>query len=598
MPDRNTKSHRPIKILPPELSNRIAAGEVVERPASVLKELVENSLDAYASRIDVAIERGGQGLVMVQDDGYGMTPEEMELAVTRHATSKISEPSDLDSIASFGFRGEALPSIASVSSTTVSSMTSDADSGSFIQIESGKIVERGPAAMRPGTRIEVRDLFASVPARLKFLKTHATETRRCQDVFCRLALARLDLRMEMSVGGKTAHNFTAGQDLASRLAEVWPPAVCKALMPVEGELDGIRVSGLAGSPSQAQGRADRLYFYVGGRPVSDKLLISAVREAYSGRLLTREYPQAALFVELDPELVDVNVHPAKSEVRFRDERTVFRAVRKAVLDALQSASIQVPDFGFSSDDGLPRTGGSFSQKKPEGHAVYAHAPEPAKFSTWDTFREEAPAQGYLDAAPRPESTPEPEKLYAVQPPAGGPAYLGQLGNTYLILRTDDRLLLVDQHAAHERVLFDTFRKAGGRGESRPLAMPLTLSLHPAETRRLEEIWPDLKKLGFNLDASEPGVLSVREVPACLSTSAARDYLSDALSGKTDSTDGMWALMACKSAVKAGQSLARDEALSLLEAWRALPGKDYCPHGRPVTVTWSMDELEKLFKRKP
>jgi len=598
---------RPIQVLPPEVSNRIAAGEVVERPASVLKELMENSLDAGATRLDVAVERGGQGLIMVQDDGHGMSPEEMELAVTRHATSKITDANDLSVIHSFGFRGEALPSIASVSSMTISSMPPDADSGAFLAIEAGTVTDKGPCAMRPGTRMEVRDLFASVPARLKFLKTHATETRRCQDVFSRLALANLDVRLELSMGGKTVHSFAPGQDLAARLAAIWPPQVCTALLPVDLELDGVRVHGLCGGPSQAQARGDRIIFFVNGRPVSDRLLLTALREAYSGRLLSREFPQAALLIELDPELVDVNVHPAKSEVRFREERAIFRAVRRAVADALDAGVVDVPEFHFHSqaDNQGPSQTPTAMREQTASNRPYSLDPEPAKFSTWQAFREETRGQGLLAAEPGPRPAPEPETprtpvtAAATADHAGdGPAYLGQLGGTYLILRTHDRLLLIDQHAAHERVLFDTFKKARERGESRPLAMPLTMSLHPAEARRLEEVWPDLKKLGFSLDAGEPGALTVTEIPACLTTAAAREYLTDILDGKRESADDMWALMACKSAIKAGQALARDEALALLETWRALPDKDHCPHGRPVAVTWTMGDLEKLFKRKP
>jgi DNA mismatch repair protein MutL len=720
-------THRTIRVLPPELQNQIAAGEVVERPASVLKELVENSLDAGATRIEAAIDGGGRTAVIVSDDGCGMTPEELPLALTRHATSKIASIDELERIGSFGFRGEALPSIASVSRFRISSRHEAFEEGAFVAVENGRLTERGPAAVAKGTRIEVRDLFAAVPARLKFLKSEAVETKRASELFCRAALARLDVAFKLTVGGRTALRFPAGQTLTARLAAFWPPAVTEDLFEFSNESGGAKVHGVLGKPLRAQGKADRMYFYVNGRPVLDRVLLAAVREAYKGRLLAREYPQAVIFLELDPADLDVNVHPAKTEVRFRDEQAVFLALRRAVGAALDKALVhrtvpapepwvkagaEPPKFASRRDffEELGRAGApSPHETTPSGQSVrerppLAGDPRILSSSSFDeTLPPLAPPEGAAQTTGRPTSRPaapladqgpdratrqphgrrpdqdaaqtvgrEPNR-FAPSPaaardmsgqtsdpeawparssghgvaeapaPRQGPArhfdppavarraaaeaaqeddgaeagaplrartleelepalppdmrYLGQFDDTYLIVDAGGELVLVDQHAAHERVIYAAREAAGRRGHSRPLGMPVELTLHPSEQARLQALFTELRAMGFVVETPRPGMAAITGAPPELTVGQAKEYLRAALAGQSKSLQDLWILMSCKTAVKAGTRLAADEAVALLSQWAAAPDRDYCPHGRPVTVRFGRREMEKMFKRK-
>lgn len=668
----NATTHRTIRILPPELQNQIAAGEVVERPASVLKELVENSLDAGAARIEAAIEGGGRTAIVVSDDGCGMTPEELRLALTRHATSKIASMAELETISSFGFRGEALPSIASVSRFSLTSRHEAFEEGAFVTVEHGRIVEHGPAALAKGTRIEVRDLFAAVPARLKFLKSEAVETKRATELFCRAALTRLDVAFKLSVGGRTAHRFPAGQTLTARLAGIWPPAVIDDLFPLDYAADGVRVAGVLGKPLKAQAKADRMYFYVNGRPVLDRVLLAAVREAYKGRLLAREYPQAVIFMEIDPRDLDVNVHPAKTEVRFRDEQAVFLHLRRAVGAALDKALVlrtvpapqpwvktdgEPPKFASRRDfldelvrcdapaphettpapahgpqpSDAPRT--SFSETLPPLPGVdrppsrVAEAPQPsgttpAAYAPRPSSRvSEAPSPPPSPAKPRhfdppamarraaavcgeergPAREPDtlrarrPEELEPTLPP--GVRYLGQFDDTYLIVDFGRELALVDQHAAHERVIYAAMEATGNRGHSRPLGMPVEITLHPSEQARLQTLFSELRAMGFVIETPRPGMAAIVGAPPGLTVGQAKEYLGAALSGQSKSLQDLWVLMSCKTAIKAGTRLTDDEAVALLSQWAKAPERDYCPHGRPVTVRFGQREMEKMFKRR-
>ncbi|MCA1986252.1 MAG: DNA mismatch repair endonuclease MutL [Desulfovibrio sp.] len=613
---------RPIAVLPAALQNQIAAGEVVERPASVLKELLENSLDAGARRIDVTIERGGQGLIRVRDDGCGIAGAELELALTRHATSKIARLEELFSLGSFGFRGEALPSVASVARLTLTSTLRGQGEGAFVEVLHGRLQARGQTPPQPGTEVAVRDLFANVPARLKFLKTQATEARRCQELFARLALAHLDVAFSLTVEGREVYRFPARQTLRDRLAAIWPPQLLQGLIPFQLTREDGRVHGLAGSPAQAQARGDRLLFYVNQRPVQDRTLQAAVREAYKLRLLAREHPQLILFLDLPPEPVDMNVHPAKTEVRFRDEDRVFSLVRRGVLAGLEAdmphlaaqpgkgPSAPAPHVASVSLEWPTST--SLPLRSPVGHvaepaAAYA-APRPR--TAWApsppgqaTPSFPASAEPLPDRTPRSEPPP-PESSRAEAPsPASPPApwhYLGQIASTYLLLAlADGSLAVVDQHAAHERVLYHRLRHGMAREPAQLLAAPLELPLHPAEAATLETAAPHLTRLGFALALTE-NRLRCTAVPAMLAPPQAHGLLRDVASGALDPDDPLHtlcALMACKTALTAGQPLAPDEAQALLEAWQATPNHQYCPHGRPALLHWTGEDLERAFKRR-
>ncbi|WP_027723126.1 DNA mismatch repair endonuclease MutL [Maridesulfovibrio zosterae] len=640
----NSKIH----VLPAALRNQIAAGEVVERPSSVVKELVENSIDAGSTQVDVTIERGGQGLICVRDNGAGIAPDELKLAVTRHATSKIANVDDLSAITSFGFRGEALPSIGSVSRFKMTSCQKGASEGWFISVEGGEVIDEGPAVIPGGTSVEVRDLFFSVPARLKFLKTESTEARRCNQTLFKISLANLNAGLSFISNGKEQFRLPPGQSLPERLAAFWPRNICDSLLDFSHEAGEMKVYGCAGIPAAAQGRGDRIVMFVNGRPVQDKLLLSAVRGAYKGRLISREYPQAVLFLELPPHLVDVNVHPAKMEVRFQDERPVFSVIRNGIAQALSRyelgivdgdahvqeqmfsehravaketvtpsrASLPIePAAKFSSWNEFKNTDFTTLDNGPEQHASSVNAAFGSISDTTDSdFTAPLSGNGFESDIIREESSnyrteskpPDAESSINIQKsshavlrvPGSGIEYLGQVADTYLILKLPNGSLgLLDQHAAHERVIYHNMRNQRTKGDSRLLAIPVELTLHSSEVHRLQELWEELQSAGFVLELEGGQNLFMRGIPPGLETGEAREYLRAALDGQAKTLDDLWIMLSCKSAIKANQPLAVDEALALLEIWVQCPQREYCPHGRPVLVSWSSLDMEKLFKRK-
>lgn len=643
-----------IQVLPSDLCNQIAAGEVVERPASVVKELVENSLDAWATRVDVRLENGGQGLIRVQDNGSGVLPDELSLAVLRHATSKIRKVTDLDSIHSYGFRGEALPSIASVSDFSMASAVHGEDGGvvsSVIRVSFGERSGVEPSSLHQGTVVEVRDLFSNVPARLKFLKSPATEVKRCLEWLERQALARTDVAFSLTSDGKALLQCLPGETLAARLARMWPPQIVEALAPFDAERCGVRVHGLAARPDVSQPHGSRILIFVNGRSVTDKRVYGAVRQAYEGRITSRDYPQAVVFVELDPAEVDVNVHPAKSEVRFRDEAAVYAAVLTAVRSALQAPSDGL-DAGCGVKDGAspeaaPPSAGKkeeaspvLAESRPMGFWGAADSPlrrplpserEPEGGGEWTVARPSAvpdshgfpgaaqpapfPEPGVREGVPSGEGAlsfreekkeacrpapPVPENLLQEEPepePSRGLDYLGQVAGTYLVFRdASDALVILDQHAVHERILFSRFSEKGWHGASQGLALPLVLELHPAEAGRWRDVKEMLEGLGYRGTLSG-GTLTVDGIPALLDRAGAQEFLRECLAGLKDDFRARFATMACRSAIKGGQRLTRDEAMNLVSQWLATPDRDYCPHGRPTVLRRDAAALEKLFKRR-
>lgn len=691
-----------IRLLPEALKNQIAAGEVVERPASIIKELVENSLDAGATEIEVALEQGGLAGITVRDNGCGIPADELELAVTSHATSKIADFNDLYAISSFGFRGEALPSIASVSRFTITSCFEG--KAAYAAFSHGCKTGTGPAVLREGTLIEVTDLFVNVPARLKFLKTPASELKRCQEVFSRIALAQPAIAFRLCSGGRELLRFEPGRDLSRALAVLWPSDLTEILVPFELHRDGMRAYGVAGDPSQAQTRADRMLFYVNGRPVSDRMLFRAAREAYRSCLLNREYPQLVLFVEVPPEEVDVNVHPAKSEVRFRDESAIYTLVQTAIRRGVDTFSLTarpetldqnrgdspvnaVPQktigisrsatecaeprpLGFWGEMDKAPTIGVIGQKHkdtildheeeeqddacdaallsgpvsdsfgpdngPRLAVLRGHSDLSAILSGSDSAHMSkitGPAGAALAVARSTKDSrgsilfPNEEELRETENPApynlgpvyekkkprnrknvvyvsdeaaesvGEDAYLyfGQVERTYLLVRHKTELLILDQHAAHEVVLFARMRTESG--DTQFLAMDMELPLHPAEADVVSELIPELTRLGFSLEFKKPGFLVVRAIPTILSLAESREFLQELAQGKIDGPEPIWALLACKAAVKAGQELTPDEASALIRQWLETPDAEYCPHGRPVVRKVDSQFLEKAFKRR-
>jgi len=608
-----------IRRLPENLVNRIAAGEVVERPASALKELVENAIDSRARNISVRMGAGGIDLVEVTDDGCGMSPSDMALALERHATSKLPDE-DIEMVSTLGFRGEALPSIASVSKMTLESRPAGAE-GWTRTVDHGVVTGEGPAALPQGTRVRVENLFGNVPARRKFLRSPRAEYAAALDTMKRLAMARPDIGFVVEHDGRRVLAVQPTTMRPERVAALTSHELIDNSVALDFEREGVRLGGVASLPTYNRGVADHQFLFVNGRPVKDRLLIGAVRGAYAEMLARDRHAVVALFLDLPPTLVDVNVHPAKTEVRFRDpalirgmivsglrhalDQSGFRSVQRPSADALaawQQEPIQTAQgdiFARPAALGATAYQGNYGQRP-----VYSSAHE-----SRSSFADLGPIPGE-DLAPlwgRAAEANEPVPDRARNPLG---VARGQVANTYIVAEAEDGLVIVDQHAAHERLVLERMRKAmaaaGGFVPSQALLLPIVVELEEPACDRLEARAEELSAFGLDVERFGPGAILVRATPAVLGDGDAKGLLEDladdlaayddALSLK-ERIDHVAATMACHGSVRAGRVLSVTEMNALLREMEVTPHSGQCNHGRPTWVKLALSDVEKLFGRK-
>lgn len=590
-----------IRRLPDTLINQIAAGEVVERPAAALKELVENALDAGSRRITIQLSGGGITSLDVSDDGCGMDPDSLALALERHATSKLPN-ADLSAIATMGFRGEALPSIASVSRLSLSSRTAAAPEGWQIRMDHGQRVWQGPCAQPPGTRILMEGLFDKLPARAKFLRSPRSELAACLDIVRRLAMARPDVGFELIHDGRRLLAAAAGPDQAAastlaRLAALLGEDFIASAQPVDLAREGVAIGGLAAIATYNRGVADQQYLFVNRRPVKDRLLAGALRGAYQDLLARDRHPVAVLFLDVPSEFVDVNVHPAKTEVRFRDPALVRGLIVSGVRRALDAAG-QRPAANISA----------------AALAAFQPAVQPASMpaQSWGEaprlFTQFPPA--FPPAFSSPESQSHQPQSPQDHPPQDHPlgAARGQIANTYIVAETQDALILVDQHAAHERLTLERMKAALATGTvaAQALLLPETVELDPPAAESLLARAAELAELGLEIESFGPSAILVRATPALLGRTDARALVTDLAAeladmGTThslrDRLDSVAGTMACHGSVRAGRALSVPEMNALLRQMEITPHSGQCNHGRPTFVRLALTDIEKLFGRR-
>jgi DNA mismatch repair protein MutL len=578
-----------IRRLPEGTVNRIAAGEVIERPASVVKELAENALDAGAGRIDIVVSDGGRSLIRVSDDGGGMTAGELELAVERHATSKLADD-DLIRITSLGFRGEALASIGSVSRLRLASRVPGAEGAYEIRLEAGRKGEVRPAALAGGTDIEVRDLFFAVPARLKFLKSPRAEAAEAAEVVRRLAMAHPGVGFSLNLDGRTVIDLAPApgeQGWQARIGAVMGRDFVTNAVKVAARRDAVELTGFAGLPAYARAQGRDQALYVNGRPVRDRALAGAVRASYGDLLMNGRYPTFVLFLSCAPEDVDVNVHPAKAEVRFRDAGLVRGLLVGAVREALATA-------GQRTATPLANAAARAFRPGPNGRSLAANAGfgEPAAaFAGFDAPIAVAPGEAAREA---------------LDCPLG--AARAQVHDNYILAQTRDGLVIVDAHAAHERLIYERLKRARDRAgiATQPLLVPEVVDVDPAAAERLQAHAQELAAIGLVIDGFGAGAVVVREVPAALSGAAVTQMVRevadelaelDTVTAVADRLDRVLATIACHGAVRTGRRLVPEEMNALLREMEATPHSGQCNHGRPTFVELKLSDIERLFARR-
>ena len=598
-----------IRQLPDTLINQIAAGEVVERPASVVKELVENALDAGAHRIDIDLEDGGIRLIRIRDDGGGIDPVELPLAVQRHATSKIASIDDLEAVATLGFRGEALPSVASVSRFRLTSRRAGSEHGALLQVDGGKVGEVTPHAHPPGTTVEVRDLFYNVPARRKFLRAERTELSHIEDWLRTLALARPDVELRVAHNGKPSRRWKGEAQLQEgtmlsdvRLHEALGEDFSRNALRVDHAGAGMRLHGWIAQPAYNRASADQQYLYVNGRSVRDRNVSHAIRQAYADVLFHGRHPAYVLFLELDPRGVDVNVHPAKHEVRFRESRLVhdfvYRTLHQALAETRAGATATSTHAAAVSNAwSMPAPQqSSIGLRVADAPSAYAalYAPRDAA-----TFPDAAASPATVAAMPMPDDTP------GGMPPLG--FAVAQLHGIYILAENADGLVVVDMHAAHERIGYEKLKTAhdGAGLRTQPLLVPASIAVSEREADVAEREADTLAQLGFEVQRSGPQSLLLRSVPALLAHGDVEALLRDVLTdlrehGTTrrvaETRDELLSTMACHGAVRANRRLTVHEMNALLREMEATERSGQCNHGRPTWTRFGLAEMDRWFLR--
>ena len=598
----------PIRILDRRLVDQIAAGEVVERPASVVKELVENALDAGATRIEVSVEGGGADRITVADDGSGIAADELPLAVASHATSKICRVEDLAAIGTMGFRGEALASIASVARVSITSRVRGSDAAARIEVEGGEARDVAPAAGAPGTVVEVRQLFFNVPARRKFLRSAATELGRIEEAIEALALCRPGVAFRLESEGRVRVDLAATTDPARRVRDVLGASSADGMLEVQADVDlggsPVAVWGMVGLPSLARGASRAMRFSLNGRAVLDRTLLHAAKEAYRGLMEPGRTPLGFLAIEMDPALVDVNVHPAKTEVRFRQQQSVHGLVLRTVREALRAADL-VPAFELARPavgGGAPG-GGGFGGNAPAVHA--ARGTDFTEFASFAAAQAAHPAPPVVLVETR---APAPAELDAPLHANRTARRVMQVHGSYLVVEDRDGILVVDQHALHERAMFESLsaRIASAPLESQPMLVPVPVEVDARAAEAAEEARPLLARLGIDLVPAGPRSVLVHAYPTFLSARGVEpaDFVPGLLSRIAEDGPGdmesalsdVLDMMACKAAVKAGDRLSPAEIDGLLDLRERIERSSSCPHGRPTSLRISMRDLERSFGR--
>jgi DNA mismatch repair protein MutL len=625
-----------IKLLSPRLANQIAAGEVVERPSSVIKELLENSLDAGSTRLEIDVEDGGIKLMRVRDNGGGIDKDDLPLALSRHATSKIYELDDLEAVATLGFRGEALASISSVARLTLLSSTND-DSAGWQVVAEGRDMETevSPAPHPRGTTVEVRDLFFNTPARRKFLRTEKTEYTHLEDVVKRLALSRFDVAFNLRHNGRAIYSWRAGDsqlEQERRVAQVCGPAFMENAVHIEMERNGLRLWGWVALPTFSRSQADLQHFYVNGRSIRDKLVSHAVRQAYQDVLYHGRHPAFVLYLEVDPSTVDVNVHPTKHEVRFRDNRSVHdfiysslhRALANVTPESLLAKNAQGDNsHGESGDEFLQASAapqgvaaGEFRGQETlglraaptqgfSGSQPYSFAPQ--NFSRPSGVNEQLKTYGDLHQATSAFSSPTamPDSGDENIPPLG--YAIAQLKGIYILAENAQGLIVVDMHAAHERITYERMKESFACGgiQTQPLLVPESIAISQKEADCAEQFYDIFKNLGFELQRAGPETLLIRQVPVVLNRGKVeqlvRDVLSDLIEhGSSERIqhhiNEILGTMACHASVRANRKLTIPEMNALLRDMEATERSGQCNHGRPTWLLQSLDDLDKMFMR--